>query len=316
MQLVERAPPLIHRRPSEVGFRKRGGIAEQIIHGVGCEKDEVFLSSHISQVTTAGVITAERNELAVVGGILAEAMSESPLPSTQAEVTIIVPALNEANTIGEVVDRLLALPVVAQIIVVNDGSTDATPEILASYGDRIMVLTNDRPTGKGSAIRKAVPYADGTVTIIQDADLEYAPEQIPGLIRPILDGRETVVYGSRFHRGLPKDMALPNKIVNVLLALSVRTLFRSPMTDEATCYKAFKTDVLQRMELECVRFEFCPEVTAKALRMGHRIVEHPIEYTPRSKAAGKKIRWTDAPEAFLTLFKYRKWSPQRSDKSE
>jgi len=243
-------------------------------------------------------------------------MTESPVPGTHAAVTVIVPALNEANTIGEVVDRLLALPIDAQIIVVNDGSTDATPDILASYGERITVLTNDRPTGKGSAIRKAVPYATGTVTIIQDADLEYAPEQIPGLIQPILDGKESVVYGSRFHHGLPKDMAIPNKIVNVLLALSVRTLFRAPMTDEATCYKAFRTDILQKMELECTRFEFCPEVTAKALRMGHRIVEQPIDYTPRSKAAGKKIRWTDAPEAFFTLFKYRKWSPKAAEKSE
>ena len=243
-------------------------------------------------------------------------MTESPVPGTHAAVTVIVPALNEANTIGEVVDRLLALPIDAQIIVVNDGSTDATPDILASYGERITVLTNDRPTGKGSAIRKAVPYATGTVTIIQDADLEYAPEQIPGLIQPILDGKESVVYGSRFHHGLPKDMAIPNKIVNVLLALSVRTLFRAPMTDEATCYKAFRTDILQKMELECVRFEFCPEATAKALRMGHRIVEQPIDYTPRSKAAGKKIRWTDAPEAFFTLFKYRKWSPKPAEKSE
>lgn len=297
-------------------LRERGSISEQIVDCVGCEKDEVFLSAHTPQVTPAGVIIAEEHESAVVGGILAEAMSESPIPSTQAEVTIIVPALNEANTIGEVVDRLLALPISAQIIVVNDGSTDATGQILDSYGDRITVLTNERPTGKGSAIRKAVPQATGRVTIIQDADLEYAPEQIPTLIKPILEGEESVVYGSRFHHGLPKEMALPNKIVNVLLALSVRTLFRSPMTDEATCYKAFKTQILQGMELECVRFEFCPEVTAKALRMGYRIVEQPIEYTPRSKAAGKKIRWTDAPEAFLTLFKYRHWSPKVTNKSE
>jgi cellulose synthase/poly-beta-1,6-N-acetylglucosamine synthase-like glycosyltransferase len=297
-------------------LRECGSISEQIVDCVGCEKDEVFLSAHIPQVTPAGVISAEEDELAVAGGILAGAMSESPILSTQAEVTIIVPALNEANTIGEVVDRLLALPISAQIIVVNDGSTDATGEILNSYGDRITVLTNERPTGKGSAIRKAVPHATGQVTIIQDADLEYAPEQIPALIKPILDGEESVVYGSRFHHGLPKEMALPNKIVNVLLALSVRTLFRSPMTDEATCYKAFKTQILQGMELECIRFEFCPEVTAKALRMGYRIVERPIEYTPRSKAAGKKIRWTDAPEAFLTLFRYRRWSPKVTEKSE
>lgn len=221
------------------------------------------------------------------------------------EVTVLVPALNEQATIGEVIDRLLALPMATQIIVVDDGSTDNTPQILQSYGERILVLTNATRGGKGNAIRKALPYAEGVTTIVQDADLEYAPEEIPSLIRPILDGKANVVYGSRFTQGLPAGMAAPNKLVNILLAWAVRLLFGRGLTDEATCYKAFRTDLLRRMNLQCTRFEFCPEVTAKSIRLGEQILEVPISYVPRNKAAGKKIRWTDAPDAFWTLLKHR-----------
>lgn len=237
------------------------------------------------------------------------AVCEYPLPGMRQgpppEVTVLVPALNEENTIAEVLDRVLALPLRIQVIVVDDGSTDRTPEILRSYGDRITVLTNATRGGKGNAIRKALPFAEGETTIVQDADLEYAPEQIPSLIRPILEGRAGVVYGTRFSKGLPKGMALPNKVVNVMLAMTVRMLYFRHLTDEATCYKAFRTDLLRRMNLQCQRFEFCPEVTAKSIRLGEAIMEVPIDYVPRSKAAGKKIRWTDAPDAFWTLLKHR-----------
>jgi glycosyltransferase involved in cell wall biosynthesis len=224
------------------------------------------------------------------------------------DVSVLVPALNEEDTIAEVVERLLALPLSKQIIVIDDGSTDGTPKILGRYAGRIVVLRNPAKTGKGAAIRKALPHAVGKVVVIQDADLEYSPEQIPELIRPILEGAANVVYGTRFARGMPEGMATANRIVNVLLAGFVRLLYWRRLTDEATCYKAFRRELLDRMELKCVRFEFCPEVTAKALRLGEKIVEIPIEYVPRGKHAGKKIRWTDAPEAFWTLLKYRFWS--------
>jgi glycosyltransferase involved in cell wall biosynthesis len=223
----------------------------------------------------------------------------------QPDITVLVPALNEQATIAEVIDRLLALPLEKEIIVIDDGSTDRTPQILAEYGDKVRVLTNPQKGGKGNAIRQALPFATGKSVVIQDADLEYAPEELPRLIEPILHGEANVVFGTRFSQGLPKGMALPNKVVNVMLAWTVRLLFFRRLTDEATCYKAFRTDVLKRMNLTCERFEFCPEVTAKAIRMGERIVEVPISYVPRSKAAGKKIRWTDAPEAFWTLLKHR-----------
>lgn len=226
------------------------------------------------------------------------------------DVTVIVPALNEEETLLEVVNRVLAIPLETQLIVVDDGSTDSTPQILAGIKDpRLLVLRNETRSGKGSAIRKALPHAKGVATIVQDADLEYSPEQIPLVVGPILRGEAAVVYGTRFHQGLPKDMALPNKLVNLMLAGAVRGLFRHRLTDEATCYKAFRTEMLQEMRLECRRFEFCPEVTAKSIRMGQKILEVPIDYVPRSKKAGKKIRWTDAPEAFTTLWRHRKWTP-------
>lgn len=221
------------------------------------------------------------------------------------DVTAIVPVLNEEATVAEVVDRLLALPLSIQVLVVDDGSTDETASILRGYDGRIDVLRNEARSGKGNAIRKALPHARGKVTVIQDADLEYAPEEIPRLVRPVLSGETNVAFGTRFAHGMPKGMALPNKIVNVLLSWAVWLLFGKRVTDEATCYKAVRTDVLRGMNLQCERFEFCPEVVAKALRRGETIVEVPISYVPRTKEAGKKIRWTDAPEAFWTLLKYR-----------
>jgi dolichol-phosphate mannosyltransferase len=228
---------------------------------------------------------------------------------TGLDVTIIIPALNEEATIKEVVDRCLALPMTVQVIVVNDGSEDKTLDILQSFGDRITILTNPKPSGKGHAIVQALPHAAGIATIVQDADLEYSPEQIPSLIQPILDGKANVVFGTRFANGFSKDMALPNKVVNIMLAWSVRILFAQKISDEATCYKAFRTSLLKIFDLQCTRFEFCPEVTAKALRANQKIFEVPIDYVPRSKEAGKKIRWYDAPEAFWTLLRYRFWKP-------
>lgn len=227
-------------------------------------------------------------------------------------VTILVPALNEEATISEVVNRLLALPINSQIIVINDGSVDKTGEILESFGDSILVITNLTPGGKGAAIRKGLDSATGKAIIIQDADLEYAPEQIPSLVEPILQDKVRVVYGSRFTNGLHPKMALPNKLVNILLRLAVLILFGRKLTDEATCYKAFHRETILKMNLVCHRFEFCPEVTAKAIILGEEIMELPIQYDPRTKDAGKKIRWTDAPEAFWTLLRHRFWKKPKT----
>lgn len=225
------------------------------------------------------------------------------------DVTVLIPAKNEEDTIREVVERVLAVNSGVQVIVIDDGSTDNTRQILESFGDRIVRLHNPESLGKGASIRAGLPYAKGQLVVIQDADLEYAPEQIPKLVEPILSGHYRVVYGTRFAHGFPKGMALPNKLVNKLLVWAVALLYGHKVTDEATCYKAVRRDLLEEMDLQCQRFEFCPEVTAKAIRLGEHIHEVPIEYVPRSKEAGKKIRWTDAPEAFWTLWKYRHWRP-------
>ncbi|MCE2767371.1 MAG: glycosyltransferase family 2 protein [Fimbriimonadaceae bacterium] len=227
----------------------------------------------------------------------------------QPDLTILIPALNEEATIREVLERCLAVPLSKQIVVINDGSTDSTAEILKAFGEKIEVITNPKPSGKGNAIRKALNLIKGKTVIVQDADLEYSPEQIPTLIQPILDGSASVVFGTRFAKGYPSSMALPNKLVNFLLAISVRILFGKKISDEATCYKALRSDVLQAMNLECQRFEFCPEVTAKTFRLGLSIIEVPIDYVARNKKEGKKIRWYDAPEAFWTLLRYRFWKP-------
>lgn len=225
----------------------------------------------------------------------------------QPDITVLVPALNEEDSIRQVIERVLAIPLRTELIVIDDGSSDKTAEIMRSFGDKIVCLHNETRQGKGSAIVKGLTRATGKVVIIQDADLEYLPEEIPAVVQPILDGKETVVYGTRFAHGMPKSMALPNKLVNILLAWAVRLLYFRPMTDEATCYKAFRLDVIKDMDLQCRRFEFCPEATAKAIRMGNRIVEVPISYTARTTMEGKKIRWTDAPHAFFTLARWRFW---------
>ncbi len=232
------------------------------------------------------------------------------MPGDQVQVTILVPALNEEATICEVIERLLALDISKQIIVIDDGSTDRTPELINSFGPQIEAIRNDAPGGKGMAIRKGLEIAHGTVTVIQDADLEYVPEELLLLVKPILDGKTNVAYGTRFAHGLPADMAWPNKIVNVLLVWVVRLLYGKRLTDEATCYKAFRTTLLRRMQLTCHRFEFCPEATAKSFLLGERVLEIPISYVPRTKEAGKKIRWTDAPAAFWSLLKHRFWRPR------
>lgn len=227
--------------------------------------------------------------------------------SSPPDVSILVPALNEQDTIREVVERLLAVAVRSEIIVIDDGSTDDTAKILHEFGDRIKVVTHPQKSGKGTAIRSGLEVATGRFVVIQDADLEYFPEEIPSLLIPLLRGTAKVVYGTRFSQGLPAGMALPNKIVNRLLAFASRLLYGQKITDEATCYKAVDRNLLKSLRLECTGFEFCPEVTAKVSRAGEQIVEVPIRYVPRNKLAGKKIRWTDAPIAFWTLLKYRSW---------
>lgn len=225
-------------------------------------------------------------------------------------LTVLIPAFNERDTILPAIRRVLESPVEKEVLVVDDASTDGTSEILRSQvegrlpGVRVVFL--QRNGGKGAAIRAAIPHIRGDWVVIQDADLEYDPAEFPRLLRPVLEEGAEIVYGSRFLQGRPR-MRLPNRAINWLLARMVRLLYGAPLTDEATCYKLFRTSVLRSLPLACQRFEFCPEVTAKALRRGHRIVEVAISYEPRTIAQGKKIRWHDGVVAIWTLLRLRFW---------
>jgi dolichol-phosphate mannosyltransferase len=231
----------------------------------------------------------------------------TPVPA-QAEISVLIPVFNEERSLMHLLERVRAVPVEKEILIVDDCSTDRTREILKTEVEgkfpNVRVLYHDHNQGKGAAIRTAIPHATGRYSIVQDGDLEYDPQDYVAILKAFQEHDVAVVYGSRFLREWPK-MRLANKIVNKLLAWMVRFFFGTPMTDEATCYKAFRTDVLQSIPLTCQRFEFCPEVTAKVIRRGHRIIEVPIQYEARSMAEGKKIRWTDGVSAIWTLLKFR-----------
>jgi glycosyltransferase involved in cell wall biosynthesis len=220
-----------------------------------------------------------------------------------------MPVHNEESTVDEIIARVRGVglgDVERELVVVDDASTDGTAARLEAYRDDpdLTVVTHPANRGKGAAIRTALASATGDMVIIQDADLEYDPEDYPRLIAPVVDGKADVVYGSRF-RGSAENMAFPHWLANKVLAWAATILFFHRVTDEATCYKVFRTDLLRSFDLTCERFEFCPEVTAKTLRGGYRLVEVPISYRARTVEAGKKIRWTDGLEALWTLLRFR-----------
>jgi len=219
------------------------------------------------------------------------------------KLSVIVPAYNEAGTIEESIARVKRINLDKEIIAVDDASTDGTREILQRIPGIVLIL-HERNMGKGMAIRTALERVTGDIVIIHDADLEYDPEDFYAMVAPIERGEADVVYGSRFLKDRP-NMRLPNLIANKLLAFTANLLFRARITDEATCYKAFRADLLKGLDLTCRRFEFCPEVTAKLLRKGVLIAEVPVRYTARTADLGKKIGWWDGVVAFWTLIKFR-----------
>lgn len=219
------------------------------------------------------------------------------------KLCVIIPVYNERATIEETLDRVRKAAVEKEIVVIDDCSTDGTREFLEGVPD-IKLVVQGRNMGKGMAIRSGLEHVTGDIVIIQDADLEYDPADYPAMIAPILQGEADVVYGSRFLKARPR-MRLPNFVANKILAATTSLLFHTHLTDEATCYKAFRTSIIRGIPLTCKRFEFCPEVTAKVLRMGVRIKEVPIAYQARQSAQGKKIGWWDGVVALWTLVKFR-----------
>ena len=216
-------------------------------------------------------------------------------------LSILIPAYQEERTIGEVLRRVTQVDTESlgfdkEVIVCDDGSSDATVaevEKMVAADPRIRLVRHDKNRGKGAAVRTALEVATGDYCLIQDADLEYEVTDYPAMLAAVNQGA-TIVYGSRFlARSRPEGMRLPNFVANRVLTTTANALFGVNITDEATCFKIFRTDILRSLDLECEGFEFCPEVTAKVGKRGLPIVEVPIAYTARDHTEGKKVRWTD-----------------------
>jgi dolichol-phosphate mannosyltransferase len=219
-------------------------------------------------------------------------------------VSVIVPVYNEAVHLDELLQAIQASPVKKEIIIVDDGSTDGTREKLQALPriDDVTIVFHEKNYGKGAAIRTALAYARGEYLLIQDSDLEYDPQDYPALLRPLETGKANVVYGVRPDR---PERGLRFFLGAKLLTHLTNLLYGAGIHDEATCYKVIRRSLVERMQLECRRFEFCPEVTAKLCRMGEKIEEVPISYRPRSAVEGKKIRHSDGWLAIWTLIRYR-----------
>jgi glycosyltransferase involved in cell wall biosynthesis len=219
-------------------------------------------------------------------------------------VSVIVPVYNEAAHLDELLRAIHASPVKKEIIIVDDGSTDGTREKLHALPpmDDVTVIFHENNCGKGAAIRTALAYARGEYVLIQDSDLEYNPQDYPALLRPLEEGRANVVYGVRPDR---PERGLRFFLGAKLLTHLTNILYGAGIHDEATCYKVVRRSLLTQLQLQCRRFEFCPEVTAKLCRMDEKIEEVPISYHPRSAVEGKKIRHADGWQAIWTLLRYR-----------
>ncbi|MCL4386254.1 MAG: glycosyltransferase family 2 protein [Cyanobacteria bacterium] len=226
------------------------------------------------------------------------------------KLSIIIPVYNEKGTILKIIEKVNNVTLEKELIVVDDGSTDGTKEILkniqnANFSDKnIKIIFKKKNEGKGSAIREGLKKVTGDIVTIQDADMEYEPMDFMSLVKPIEEGKTRVVYGSRF-LGKNLKSSLGFYLGGRLLSFLVSILYGEKITDEPTCYKVFKTEVIKSIPLRCTKFEFCPEITAKVIKRGYRIVELPIHYNPRSIKEGKKIRLKDGISAIWTLLKYR-----------
>jgi glycosyltransferase involved in cell wall biosynthesis len=232
-----------------------------------------------------------------------------PLHERKLTLSVVIPCYNEIKTIEEVLGRVEAVGLANEIIIVDDGSTDGSRELLsrikAENRPNIKILFHEHNQGKGAALVTGFAAASSDVLLIQDADLEYDPREYPILLKPIEEGIARVVYGSRFLGGPRKAMNFWHMVGNKMLTLTTNVLYNAILSDMETCYKVFRAEVVRDMVIHAKRFEFEPEITAKVLKQGIRIYEVPISYNGREFDEGKKIHWTDGPIALWTLIKYR-----------
>lgn len=223
------------------------------------------------------------------------------------KLSVIIPIFNEKDTLKEIISRVQATGIPDEIILVDDGSSDGTTNIVKEYeGEKgFRTVIHNKNQGKGAAVRSGLNAATGDVLLIQDADLEYDPRDYPALLKPIEEGLADVVYGSRFLGGSRRVAMFWHMVANKLLTLFTNVLYNTILTDMETGYKVFKKEVVEDMPLHAKRFEFEPEFTAKILKRNYRIFEVPISFNPRDYEEGKKIGLSDAFEAIWALMKYR-----------
>ena len=223
------------------------------------------------------------------------------------KLSIVMPVFNEYTTITKIVHKVLAVDLEKELIIVDDKSGDGSWEILmklARENQEIKLFRHERNQGKGAALRTAFGHVEGDVVVIQDADLEYDPDEFPKLLEPIADGRADVVYGTRFANG-SRILANPlHTAANKFLTALSNLMTGLDLTDMETCYKMFKAELLQGLELKSDRFNIEPELTATFARMGARVFEVPIHYAGRSRNAGKKIGFKDGLEAIYSIFRF------------
>jgi glycosyltransferase involved in cell wall biosynthesis len=223
------------------------------------------------------------------------------------KLSVIIPVYNEVQSISTILSRVLATGLAEEIVVVDDGSTDGTREVLARLNGKkgVRLILHERNQGKGAAVRTGIVNTHGDVLLIQDADLEYDPRDYPALLKPIEEGIADVVYGSRFLGGPRRPAMFWHMVANKMLTLVTNILYNNILTDMETGYKVFRREAVEGISLRARRFDFEPEFTAKMLKRKVRIFEVPITFNPRDYSEGKKIKMRDAFEALWTLVKYR-----------
>ena len=223
------------------------------------------------------------------------------------KLSVIMPVYNEKHTIEKIIARVQAVPIDKELVIVDDFSTDGTRDILKGYENQpgIKISYHPHNLGKGAGIRTGIRECTGDIVIIQDADLEYSPEEYPRLVEPIVRGAADVVYGSRFY-GTHRVFMVWHYMGNKFLTFLTNILYNTMLTDMETCYKVFRADVIKGLNLKSFRFDIEPEITAKIFKNRKlRVYEMPITYDGRDYDEGKKITWFDALPAIWTLFKYR-----------